>query len=174
MPATVNPATGSGPAVRTELERLVLNRMGQLVRVFHRNFRQPHELDLFELTMPQCRTVLFLAEGPASMSKLAAGLGIALPSATGVIDRMVEKGLVARYEDPEDRRVVLCGLTPQGKSMADGLYEADVAVLQDLLRALSDGQITTVLAAIDLLLGSPGAVTPAQGGAHLAGDPDTR
>ncbi|MEK7214770.1 MAG: MarR family transcriptional regulator [Chloroflexota bacterium] len=157
MTAATNASSGS----RSDLERLVLDRMGRLVRVFHRNFRQPHELDLFELTMPQCRTVLFLSESPASMGKLAAGLGMALPSATGVIDRMVEKGLVARFEDPEDRRVVLCGLTPQGKAMADGLYEADVAVLQNLLRTLTDSQIGTVLAAIELLLGVPMDADPA-------------
>ena len=152
----MNRTAGSGPVDRAELERVVLDRMGRLVRVFHRNFRQPHELDLFELTMPQCRAVLFLSESPAAMGKLAAGLGITLPSATGVIDRLVEKGLVARYEDPEDRRVVQCRLTQQGTTMADGLYEADVAVLQNLLAALTDAQIGTVLAAIELLLGVPG------------------
>lgn len=138
---------------RDALVAQAVQRMGQLVRVFHRNFHAPHELELFELTMPQCRAVLFLADGAAApMTKLAGGLGVSLPSATGLVDRLVEKGLVARVEDADDRRIVLCRLTDAGTAMADGLYEADVAVLRELLAALPERDVTTVLAAIDLLL----------------------
>ena len=126
--------------------------MGAIVRVFHRNFREPREMDIFELTMPQWRAVLYLQEGPVHMSKLAAGLGVALPSATGIVDRLVERDLVIREEDPEDRRLVLCALTPEGQRMAISLYQADVAVLERLVRALSEEELQIVLNALTLLL----------------------
>jgi len=145
---------------RTALVGQALEGMGQLVRVFHRNFHAPHELELFELTMPQCRAVLFLADGPAPMTKLAGGLGVSLPSATGLVDRLVDKELVARFEDAADRRIVKCRLTPAGATMAEGLYEADVAVLRELLNALSERDVATVLSAIDLLLGAARQAAP--------------
>jgi len=127
-------------------------QMGVLLRVFYQRFRQPKQPEIFELTMPQCRAVLYLQEGPAHMSRLAAGLGVALPSATGIVDRLVERGLVSREEDPEDRRVVLCCLTPGGQHMAMSLYEADVAVLEELLQGLPEQELLTISEGLGILL----------------------
>lgn len=167
-----NMSSAQASHTREDLIREAVANMGAMVRVFHRNFRQPREVDIFELTMPQCRAVLYLQEGPVPMSKLAAGLGVSLPSATGIIDRLVERGLVSREEDSEDRRLVLCALTAEGQRMATSLFEADVAVLEGLLLTLSDEELLTVLRAQKVLLGAasraaelraqPGAVTTAQ------------
>ena len=54
------------------------------------------------------------ARGPLSMGQLAEHLGSSLPTLTGLVSRLEERGLVDRTHDRDDRRVVLVALTPAG------------------------------------------------------------
>ena len=45
--------------------------------------------------------------GVMTMSRLADVLGVSVSSATGLIDRMEERGYIERTRVPEDRRIVL-------------------------------------------------------------------
>jgi DNA-binding MarR family transcriptional regulator len=55
---------------------------------------------------------------------------------TNRVDRLVTRGFVERYPDPEDRRGVLVRLTPEGKEAVDGafttLLDSERALLADL------------------------------------------
>jgi DNA-binding MarR family transcriptional regulator len=53
--------------------------------------------------------------GATSMTHLAELLGVSLPAATGLIDRMEERGLIERVGDPDDRRRVLVRPGPSGR-----------------------------------------------------------
>ncbi len=50
------------------------------------------------------------------MSRLAELLDVSLSNATGLVDRMEERGLVERVRVPDDRRVVLVRLTAAGQA----------------------------------------------------------
>ena len=52
------------------------------------------------------------------MSRLAELLDVSLSNATGIVDRMEERGLVERVRVPDDRRVVLVRIGPQRASDA--------------------------------------------------------
>ena len=58
------------------------------------------------------------------MNELASALDVSMSRATGLIDRLVDKDLVSRWPDPEDRRSVLCTLTEQGMELGHGLLAA--------------------------------------------------
>src|SRR5215831_17207866 len=60
--------------------------------------------------------ILWLLEhhGDVTMSRLADLLDVSLSNATGLIDRMEERGLVERVRVPEDRRVVLVRASSEG------------------------------------------------------------
>ena len=49
--------------------------------------------------------------GELTMSRLAEFLDVSLSNATGLVDRIEERGLVERSRVPDDRRVVLVRLT---------------------------------------------------------------
>jgi DNA-binding MarR family transcriptional regulator len=53
--------------------------------------------------------------GPLPVSRLADWLGIGVPNATGLLDRMEQRGLVERARDAGDRRVVLARQTDLGR-----------------------------------------------------------
>ncbi len=52
---------------------------------------------------------------PLRMSELASQVLISRPSTTRVVDHLVQRGWVERRHDGTDRRVVLVGLTTEGK-----------------------------------------------------------
>ena len=70
--------------------------------------------------------------GEMPMSRLADVLQVSLSNATGLIDRIEERGFVERTRVPEDRRVVLITVTDAGRRM---LEEVD-AISTELLRSV--------------------------------------
>ncbi len=59
-----------------------------------------------DLTMQQVRVLGHIAKDPGiSGHEIGDRLGVSAPTASGLIDRLVEKGLVSRVDDPDDRRV---------------------------------------------------------------------
>jgi DNA-binding MarR family transcriptional regulator len=68
--------------------------------------------------------------GIMPMSRLAELLGISLSNASGLIDRLEERGYVERTRVPEDRRIVLVQVTHAGAR----LIEENDALSDDLMR----------------------------------------
>src|SRR3979409_504654 len=64
---------------------------------------------------------LLSRHGETSMSRIADLLDVSLSNATGLIDRMAERGLVERVRVPDDRRVVLVRLSDGGQAQLDEL-----------------------------------------------------
>ena len=69
--------------------------------------------------------VLALLEmhGGMPMTRLAEELGVALPNATGIVGRLVERGIVSRSDDAEDRRRVVVTLTDAGHGLIGEMEE---------------------------------------------------
>ena len=55
---------------------------------------------------------------------------------TNRVDRLVARGYVERYPDPDDRRGVIVRLTAEGKDAVDGAFEALLAAETELLTGL--------------------------------------
>ena len=68
--------------------------------------------------------------GEMSMSRLADVLNVSMSNATGLIDRMEERGFIERIRVPEDRRVVRVRIAEAGERV---LQEND-ALTDDLMR----------------------------------------
>lgn len=71
-----------------------------------------------DLTMRQIAIFLRVyddAEGPQTVRGLAAHMGIQKPPVTRALDRLTDLGLVARVEDPNDRRSIFVARTPMGE-----------------------------------------------------------
>jgi DNA-binding MarR family transcriptional regulator len=91
--------------------------------------------------------VLFVlsGEGPLPMNRLAELLDVSQASATGIVDRMEQRGLVARERDAEDRRVVHVVLKPQGEGLIASLASERRDKLLCLLDALADDDAAALL-----------------------------
>lgn len=92
-----------------------------------------------DLTMLQLKTGLLLYNrGPMRMSDIAATLGASTATATGVVDRMVEREYIIRQHDPSDRRVVICQLTDTGKRLVSSMWQMQQDRRRELLSQLSE------------------------------------
>jgi len=106
----------------------------------------------WELTVPQLRALALVAErGNCAMGELARGLAISLSAASGLADRLVEHGLVARASDPDDRRIVRVRVTAAGRRALDACRRERRRRVRAALRALSAVQQAQVAAALGLL-----------------------
>lgn len=86
--------------------------------------------------------------GELPMSRLAEFLDVSLSNATGLIDRMAERGLIERTRLEDDRRVVLVGLTPAGKAMLDEIQIMKRDLMHAVLGRLDGAQLARLHAAL--------------------------
>ena len=67
------------------------------------------------LSVPQLRALLYVRREPGTdLSSLADHLGLTLPGASGLVDRLVRAGLLERSMDPDERRRMRLRLTADG------------------------------------------------------------
>lgn len=89
------------------------------------------------LTFSEVRAIKMLPPvGTVSMRVLAEALGVALPTATHLVDRLVEKGVVERIRPEYDRRVVLVGLSEKSKAHREALFNHRVGLVAQIIEPL--------------------------------------
>jgi DNA-binding MarR family transcriptional regulator len=105
-----------------------------VVRALHRD-QMPDWVHL-ELSMGQLKALMIVAtRQPTNVSALADALALSKPTASILVDRLVQLGFVARTEDPDDRRRTLVTPTPEGAALVLRLRQGSV---DRLIRWMSD------------------------------------
>ena len=113
----------------------------------------PMEWIHLDLTMSQLKVfVLLFITGHSRMSDIASELGVSLATATGVVDRLVERNLLIRNGDPDDRRVVLCQLSDEGEKLIRDLWQLSQKQAGDLMSALDTPQLLLISKALQTLV----------------------
>lgn len=100
--------------------------------------------------------------GQMPMSRLADLLDVSVSNATGLIDRMVERGLVERVGLPDDRRVVLVRLATGGLQALDQTEGIKLEQIRAICDRLDDTQLLRISTAIADLRGAIAAEFPPQ------------
>lgn len=95
--------------------------------------------------------IMIDTHGPLPMTRVAEAIGSGLPTATGLISRMEDRGLVRRTHDEHDRRVVLVSLTQAGAAELSGLHAARRSRMTAAISHLSDGERAQLLSSIRVL-----------------------
>ena len=113
----------------------------------------PLEWIHLDLTMSQLKVfVLLFITGQSRMSDIASELGVSLATATGVADRLVERNLLIRNGDPDDRRVVLCQLSNDGEKLIRDLWQLTQKRAGALMSALDTPQLLLISKALQTLM----------------------
>lgn len=104
------------------------------------------------LTLTQLRVLGFLRRHPqASLSDVADYLDVTRSTMSTMIDRLVQRGLVDRAEDPQERRRVTLTLTPLGQEHLQHVSEATCTKVADALAHLSKPQLRQIMQSLALL-----------------------
>lgn len=137
----------------------ILDLLDQLFRTV-RGVAHGQWLNL-DLTVSQVKVILMLfTDGVMRMGTLASELGVSLPTATGIVDRLEERSLVLREGDPRDRRVVLCRLSEAGRKLAANLWEVGQQQTRQLLETMTSEELQLVEGAVRAFLRTIGVVHP--------------
>jgi DNA-binding MarR family transcriptional regulator len=142
------PAVARLDAAETALEELAARLRVAIVRTARR-LRQEGGTEL----SPSQTAALVTIErhGPLTPSEVAKLERVQRPTATRVVSRLVEEGLVARTPDPSDRRSFAVAITPKGLLLMRKLRSRKNAYLARRLRDLGAGELTTLERAAEIL-----------------------
>ena len=103
---------------------------------------QPGSRAARDLTQRQFVVLTTLhADGRCTMGAIARSMGVAMPTATGLIHRLVQAGYVRRVDPPTDRRHVLVELTAKGEGRVQQLQAAVQQRWSDVLRPLAPREL---------------------------------
>jgi DNA-binding MarR family transcriptional regulator len=91
------------------------------------------------------------SDGPLTPSELAERERVRRPTATGIVSRLSEAGLVERTSDPSDGRVSLVSATPEGRLLLQRLRKRKNAFLAKRLRKLDPDEVATLDRAAGIL-----------------------
>jgi DNA-binding MarR family transcriptional regulator len=97
-----------------------------------------HTFADFDFSMPQVATLFLLdEEGGLTIKQVAEFLGRSMSVTSRLLDQLVERGLVSRREDEQDRRMKRVAITESGRTFIETLEqrraETQVAVIESLL-----------------------------------------
>lgn len=123
-----------------------------------------------DLTMQQFRVLGQVVRRPGSSgNELGALLGVSAPTASGLIDRLVDKGLIARSDDADDRRVRRLHPTEAGRDVMrqmDSMFERALGAVLGVL-SVADLELLctsarTMLTALERVSAPAGAAVSAE------------
>ena len=141
------------PSSRTtrEAQRLLdlLNALGSTT---FRQFlwQKSSELDL---TYAQSQVLFHVGEHrDCPMGDVAKTFGVTLPAVTHIVDRLEQKGLLARGDHPTDRRVYVLSLTRRGEALVRELLAMRLSALEGVLARMSAAERESVLSGLETLV----------------------
>jgi DNA-binding MarR family transcriptional regulator len=122
--------------------RLAITRMA-------RRLRQEAGTDLGPSQLAALATIE--RHGPLAPSELADHERVRRPTATRVLTRLVDAGLVGRIPDPTDGRSAIVSVTPRGRALLRRLRRRKTAYLARRMRELPREDVEALARAAEVL-----------------------
>jgi DNA-binding MarR family transcriptional regulator len=120
-------------------------------------FAEPVQLELLRrhgIVLADLRSLRVLRDlGRVPISRFADARGISRSTATGLVDRLETRGLVAREASSDDRRVVSIGLTPRGRQALEDRALYEESELGQRIAALSPAQQRAFADVVEQIIG---------------------
>jgi DNA-binding MarR family transcriptional regulator len=134
------PARGRDRLDESAIEHILGYRLAQasiLMRtVYFRHVGDPLNLRTVEFTL----LMLLLTNEDVTPSQITRALAMSAPNLTQLLDRLAERGLVARERSPHDRRAQHVKLTRPGRALAKRAHELSLTMEQETLQHLSGAE----------------------------------
>lgn len=128
---------------RQELEETIIAATTRLYRASPPKSMEPW-LHL-DLTTAQVKTLAVLSDSePVTIGQAAEMLGITLPTASHLVEKLVRAGFAERHEDPIDRRRTVARPTARGTDLIRGLREFSSSYLRACISRMSDTDLAAL------------------------------
>ncbi|MBS0534335.1 MAG: MarR family transcriptional regulator [Proteobacteria bacterium] len=111
------------------------------------------------MTLPQFDVMAALDRNPDGMmmTSLSEALMVSNGNVTGIIDRLMAKGYVARENFAGDRRRFIVKLTPEGRGEFNGVARMHESWVDELLSDIEVGEAEHALVKFEKLAQTPAA-----------------
>jgi DNA-binding MarR family transcriptional regulator len=104
------------------------------------------------LSIPQLRTLAYLHRRPGScLFHVAEHLGVTRPTASAIVERLVQRGLVTRTDDPRERRRVILRPTPLGTRLYQRVRQSTQKWMVTALSQVSSERLRQITQGVSLL-----------------------
>lgn len=139
------------PIPEGSYELRILQSLRRIIRAIEiHSQRLSHD---YQITGPQLGCLLALKEhGALTTTHLARTLFLSPSTVVGIVDRLEEKGLLARMRSTEDRRQVQVGLTESGAHLAESAPSPLQETLSGNLKDLPALELVSITLALDKLV----------------------
>jgi DNA-binding MarR family transcriptional regulator len=98
-----------------------------------------------DVTMAQMKALyLVSANGSLHISALAELLGVTLSTGSGLVDRLVDQGLLERRHDEVDRRHVVVRLSERGAGLVEQLRELNSRRMRSMISGIDDDDLAAL------------------------------
>ncbi len=105
-----------------------------------------------DLSVAAFRALGYVRRNPgSSLSALAEHMGLTMPSASKLIDGLVERKLVIRRVFAGDRRRMTLDLTARGSALLESAYNSALSAMANHLAELSEQEQSDVIRAMKIL-----------------------
>jgi DNA-binding MarR family transcriptional regulator len=143
------PNLPSQPVTPDDCARALLEGVPPVMRAIRAEMRSQSKP---ELSVPQFRVLAYLnRRAGASLSAVADHIGLTRPAMSVLIDGLVNRKLVTRETDPEDRRRVTLGVTRRGHNLYSAARQHTQARLAARLAALARAEREALVVALEQL-----------------------
>jgi DNA-binding MarR family transcriptional regulator len=113
-----------------------VNTWWKVIRFLSAEFEPPRTTD--SLSIGQLRILRgIIDDGPLTMTQVAAIAGVTRATATGMVDRLMARGLVRRYVNPANRRSVRVRITAEGRRVQAEVHQRAMRKANQLTRHLT-------------------------------------
>ena len=105
----------------------------------------------FDISVEQFHILRFIRRGRCSVSDLADARNISRPAISQGVDALVNKGLVTRRQNKEDRRYVELELTPEGNALLDSVFQDTREWMKGSLEGFSQEELELAMRGMEVL-----------------------
>ena len=106
--------------------------------------------DQFDITLPRFDLLAQLDRAPNGMTlgELSQRMMVSNGNITGLVDRLTEQGLIRRRPAPNDRRVQIVNLTPEGQRFFRAMARENADWIAQMFADLSPDDIASLMTAL--------------------------
>jgi len=135
-----------------ELQQLI-NRYQLAINSIYREVNNLLKEQINEdITSDQFALLQYISEENACTStKIANAFGVGKSAVTALVNRLHDKGLIARKRDEEDRRIIYLTLTDGGKALVSETESELYQVIGEKLRHFEQAEIENYIHALEKL-----------------------
>ncbi len=104
-----------------------------------------------DISVEQFHILRHIRRGFTSVSELAEVRQISRSAVSQAVDLLVERGLICRLQNEQDRRNIPLALTEAGNRLLDTIWEKNKAWMGEKMAELTEAELGTLSEAMEIL-----------------------